>query len=281
MKNSIVILPTFVLFLFLAGLLAGCGVAAAPPSVPTPAGLSGRITFAGSTTVQPLASKVGEVFRVRHPEVTLEIAAGGSVVGIQAIHEGTADVGMASRALKTEEARGINQHQIAIDVLAVTVHTSNPVEALTLKQLQEIYTGKITNWQEVGGPDAPVVVVIREKSSGTRGAFDEIVLKKQEPAAPNLKTAITAGDMAALVAADPAAVGYVGFGNLEPGIKAIAVDGVKPTRETALDGSYRLVRPLLLLTGPLSQPIAQVFIDFILSPEGQQLVQEDGWVSVK
>jgi phosphate transport system substrate-binding protein len=270
-----------VIFVLLAGLLTACqGVGAAPAS-PTGTPLSGRITFAGSTTVQPLAGKLGDVFCERHPGIQLEIAAGGTEVGIQAIHEGTADIGMASRALKPEEVKGLNPFQIAIDVLAVIVHPSNPVDGLSLAQLQNIYTGKITNWREVGGLDQPIMVLVREKSSGTRGAFDELVLAKQEPTAPALKAVVTAGDMAAAVASDPAAIGYVGFGNLEPTVKPVIIDKINPTKQTARDGSYKLVRPLLLLTGPLTQPIAQVFIDFVLSPTGQQLVEQDGWVPVR
>ncbi len=121
----------------------------------------------------------------------------------------------------------------------------------------------------------------REKNLGTRGAFDELVLENQEPNAPGLKAAIAAGDMAAAVAADPAAIGYVGFDNLESNVKAIAVEKVLPSKETARNGSYRLIRPLLLLTGPLFQPLAQEYIVFVLSEQGQQLVEADGWVSVR
>jgi hypothetical protein len=173
-----------------------------------------------------LAGKLGEVFREHHPGVQLEIAAGGSVVGIQAIHEGTADIGMASRALKPDEAQGLNPFQIAIDVLAVIVHPSNPVDGLTLPQLQAVYGGKITNWRELGGSDQPIVVLVREKSSGTRGAFDEIVLAKQEPKAPGLKAVVTAGIWRPRVGDQ--GVGYVGFGNLEPTVKPVAIDRSNP-----------------------------------------------------
>jgi phosphate transport system substrate-binding protein len=267
--------------LLFVSISTACSEITANLQSPTSIPLKGRITFAGSTTLQPLAGRLGDVFRERYPEVVLEIAAGGSVVGIEAIHEGTVDIGMASRALKVAEAEGIERHQIAIDVLAVIVNPANPVEGLTTKQLQAIYTGEITNWQEVGGSDQPIVVVTRGKNSGTRGAFDEIILEKQEPTAPSLRTAITAGDMAAIVANDLPAIGYVGFGNLEPGTKTLTIDNVTPSKETARDGSYKLVRPLLFLTGPLTQPIASTYINFALSPEGQQLVEEDGWVPVR
>jgi phosphate transport system substrate-binding protein len=258
-------------------LLTGCAnrSSALPPTA-TP--LIGRITFAGSTTVQPLADQLGVAFQARHPQLMLDIAAGGSVVGIKAVHDGAADIGMASRALKAEEAAGIEQYQIASDVLAIVVNQSNPIGGVTRDQLRDIYLGKITNWQELGGPDRLIVPVVREKSSGTRGAFDELVLEKQDPQGDRLQTAITAGDVAALVSSTPGAIGYVGFGSLDTKLKLLAIDGVTPSPETVRNNTYQLVRPLLLLTGPLTQPIAQTYIDFALSPEGQALVEADGWV---
>lgn len=261
-------------------LVGCCRSEATPESIPTPL-VAGKITFAGSTTLQPLAHELGEAFNERYPAVELDIAAGGSVVGIQAVHDGTVDIGMASRALKSEEAEGIEQHQVAVDVIAVVVHSTNPVEDLTLEQLRAIYLGEITNWRDVGGDDQPIVVVVRGKNSGTRGAFDEIVLEKQEPVAQEMYTAVTAGDMAVAVSKQPGAIGYVGFGNLESDLKMVSIDGVLPSEETAQDGSYPLVRPLLFLTGPLTQPLAQMFIDFALGDEGQQIVEHSGWVPVK
>jgi phosphate transport system substrate-binding protein len=260
--------------------VAGCGTGT-PTLEPTPTDIAGDISFAGSTTLQPLAHKIGEVFKERHPDVVLDIAAGGSVVGIEAIHDGTVDIGMASRALTPEEAEGIEQHQVAADVIAMVVNGSNPVEDLALAQLRDIYLGKITNWSEVGGPDAPITAVVRGKNSGTRGAFDKIVLDKQEPAAPNLQTAVAASDVAAMVAEDENAIGYIGFGHFELDIEVITIDGVMPSEDTARDGSYPVVRPLLFLTGPLSQPIAQDFIDFALSAEGQRMVVDEGWVPAR
>ena len=264
--------------LLLWGMAAACG---GTPPAPTSTPVVGRLTFAGSTTVQPLAAKIGQAFNAQYPAVTLDIAAGGSSVGISAIHDGTVDIGMASRALKPEEAEGIVAHQIAVDVLAIIVNTANPVINLSTAQLRDIYLGAITNWQDVGGPDAPITVVIREKTSGTRGAFDEIVLDKAEPVGADLRTAITAGDMAALVAQEPYAIGYVGFGNLEAGLRALSIDGVAPSEANARAGSYRLTRPLLLLTGPLTQPLAQAYVDFALSAAGQRIVAENGWVPVQ
>ncbi len=261
--------------------LAACGLATSTPPTATEDTLTGRLTFAGSTTMQPLVAQLADEFRVLHPHVVMDIAAGGSSVGIQAIHDGTTDIGMASRALTADEAKGIQQYKVAIDVLAIIVHPDNPVAGLTLEQLRGIFSGQITNWKDLGGSDQPIVPVQRETSSGSRGAFDELVLAKQEASAPKLVTAVTAGDEAARVAGDPGSIGYVGFGNLDKSVKVILINAVTPTQETARDGSYPLVRPLLLMTGPLSQPLSQTFIDFVLSPAGQQRVKELGWIPIR
>lgn len=259
--------------------LVGCRRGSTPPADTIP--VAGKLVFAGSTTMQPLVGALGEEFQKRYPGVHLEIAAGGSKVGIQAIHEGTVDIGMASRHLTPQEAEGISVHTVALDVIAIVVHPSNPVENLSLEELAAIYQGKITRWSQVGGPDMEIVPIAREMSSGTRGAFDELVLGGQEPAAPGLLTAVTAGDMVAMVAKRPGAIGYVGFGNLTDQLRVVKINGVLPTPATAGSGKYPLVRPLNLLTGPLSQPLAQEFIRFSLGPDGQRIVELAGWVPVR
>lgn len=264
--------------LFFVLLLSACTITPATAPTPTTSGLRGRLTFAGSTTIQPLAHTLGEAFQSQNPDVSLEIAAGGSVVGIESIHNGAADIGMSSRHLSDAESQGISLHPIAIDVLAIVVNPANPVSDLSLEQLRGIYLGEITNWQQVGGSNELIEVIVRETTSGTRGAFDEIVLNKQEPQAPNLRAAITAGDMAALVSQNPHAIGYVGFGNLDASLKVLSIGGILPSPESARNGAYPLIRPLLLLTGPLSQPLAQEFIKFALSPEGQTLIEQSGWI---
>ncbi len=277
---------TMLVFVVTMTLLSGCmgttigGRGAVPPETPTAVSLQGRLTFAGSTTVQPLVEKLAGVYRQEYPDVDLEIAAGGSVVGIQAVQEGRADIGMASRRLKTEEqSPGMEIYQIAIDVLAIIVHPSNPVNDLSREQLRDIYLGTISNWQEVGGPDMPIVPVIREISSGTRGAFDEIALEGEEPVS-TADTRITAGEVETRVANTPEAIGYVGFGNVGDQVKVLMIAGAFPTPETARMNDYQLQRPLLLLVGPLSRPQACTFINFTLSEVGQQIVVDDGWVAV-
>jgi phosphate transport system substrate-binding protein len=285
------VMRPFVRGLLQAGLLmlilvatGGCGTPDQEEEpTPTQASSSVRVTFAGSTTVQPLAEKLGEVYRQKNPNVVLDISAGGSRVGIQAIQEGSTDIGMASRELHDDEQTdGMEQFQIAIDVLAIIVHTTNPVEQLSLEQLRGIYTGEITNWSEVGGSDMPIAPIIREVSSGTRGAFDEIVLEDGVLLETPENTEITAGEVHTRVATSPDAIGYVGFGHVGgEDVKVLAIDGVEPSPETATDGSYQLKRPLLLLLGPLSRPQARSFVEFALSDEGQQIVADDGWVPVR
>lgn len=271
---------SFIPVLIMVLLVSSCGGGTQVPPTPSESPLIGRLTFAGSTTMQPLTAKLSEAFRQQHPQVIFEVAAGGSVVGIQAVHEGTADIGMASRALDAEEARGIKVYTVGIDALAIVIHPDNPVETVTLPQLRDIYMGRITNWKELGGNDLAIIPIQREISSGTRGAFDELALDKQEAVAPALLTVITAGDVAASVSIQPAAIGYLGFGNLEPDLKVLAIDGTTPSQESIRNGAYPLFRPLSFLAGPLSQPLADKFINFVLSPEGQAYVEEFGWIPV-
>lgn len=239
-----------------------------------------RLTFAGSTTVQPLVEQLARRYRELAPAVQLDVAAGGSVVGIQAVHEGRVDIGMSSRPLSSAEREGITPVQIASDVLAIVVHAENPVEDLSVAQLRAIYEGKIVNWRELGGRDEPILPVIREVSSGTRGAFDDLVLDGTQPL-EGADVQVTAGEVEARVASTPNAIGYVGFGNLKADVKLLRIAGVAPSAQHARDGSYPLVRPLLLLLGPLSQRESHQFVDFVLSPDGQRIVAESGWVPMR
>lgn len=274
------------LALICALLLGGCAgsTGSRATSVATaerPALLVGKITFAGSTTMQPLVEKLAEQYRRHNDGIQMEIAAGGSVVGINAVQAGRVDVGMASRDLKDGEMKAdMQQFLIAYDALAVIVNPKNPVRSLTVAQLRDIYTGRLTNWKELGGSDAPIRAVVREVSSGTRGAFDDLVLAGRAPAV-RLSAEVTAGEVETTVAGDPGAVGYVGFGNLRPDIAAVSIDGVAPGPEAVQSGSYKLRRPLILLLGSLSRPLARTFVDFALSPEGQRLVAQDGWVPIR
>ncbi|NJL06017.1 MAG: phosphate ABC transporter substrate-binding protein [Chloroflexaceae bacterium] len=253
--------------------------AAADTSAPDAAELRGTIEIVGSTTVIPLVEQLREAFIQQYPGITVNVGAGGSVVGIEAVQDGRTDIGMSSRRLKPEEILdGMQLHPIALDVLAIIVHPSNPVEGITKEELQGIFKGEITNWSEVGGADQEILPVVREITSGTRGAFDDVALDGQEPTT-NADVQITASEVEAKVASTENAIGYIGFGHIvQNEIRVITIDDVEPSPDSAKDGSYPLLRPLLLLTGPLSRDIANVFIEFSLSAEGQQIVVDDGWV---
>lgn len=270
--------------LCLASALAACNAAAGAPSPATAITASPvittRLTVSGSTTIQPLAEKLAERYHTTTPQIELKIAGGGSVVGINAVQEGRVDIGMASRALKPEEADGIKAVQVATDVLAVVVHRDNPLANLSLAQLKGIFSGTITNWREVGGPDMAILPVIREVSSGTRGAFDEIALRGEKPSLA-ADVQVTASEVERKVAETPNAIGYVGFGNLKQDVKILEIAGVAPSADTARSGSYPLIRPLLLLLGPLSRPEAELFVRFVLSADGQGIVAANGWVTVR
>lgn len=243
-------------------------------------GLSGTITMAGSTSVQPLSEELANVFMDEHPDVRLEVSGGGSGSGITAAQENTADFGAVSREIADDET-GIKTYTIAIDGIAVIIHSDNAVEDITLEDVQKIFAGEITNWSEVGGADEDIVVVSREEGSGTRGAFDDIVLGD----ATLVDTALiqnSSGAVRESVSTEVNAVGYVSTGSLNDTVKALKVDGVEPTPENVVSGEYTVARPFNYVSNESEalSDIAQAFLDFVLSDEGQQVVVDQGFVKV-
>ena len=250
---------------------------------------AGRITLVltGSTTVLPIAQLCAEKFMDQHPDVNISVRGGGSGVGIAALIDGTCDIAMASRPMKTKElksarGKGINPLAtvIAKDGIAIIVHPSNPLSEITLAQLKDIYTGKISNWKDVGGKPGKIVVISRDVASGTFEVFKKIVLKGAKTRADALMLASNKA-VATTVEKTPGAIGYVGLGYISSKVKALAVDGVEPTKETVVSGKYKLARPLYLYTDGKPKGLAKEFIDFVLSPEGQKIVDKIGFVPVK
>lgn len=242
--------------------------------------LEGTITMAGSTSVQPLSEELANVFMDEHPDVRLEVSGGGSGSGITAAQENTADFGAVSREIADDET-GIKTYTIAIDGIAVIIHSDNAVEDITLEDVQKIFAGEITNWSEVGGADEDIVVVSREEGSGTRGAFDDIVLGD----ATLVDTALiqnSSGAVRESVSTEVNAVGYVSTGSLNDTVKALKVDGVEPTPENVVSGEYTVARPFNYVSNESEalSDIAQAFLDFVLSDEGQQVVVDQGFVKV-
>jgi phosphate transport system substrate-binding protein len=243
------------------------------------------INIAGSTTVQPLAERLAQVYTQEHPDVKIDVAGGGSSAGVKAAGEGTADIGNTSREVKDSELEtypDLEIFVIARDGIAIITHPDVPVEGLTRNQVREIYAGNITNWSEVGGEDVPITVVSREEGSGTRGAFEEMVMGDDGPAITG--DAIfqdSNGKVRTAVSSTPNSIGFLSFGYLDNSVQALQIDGVEPTETNAATGTYPVVRPLNMITNGEPKGVVKAFVDFVLSAEGQKIVTEEGYIAVK
>ena len=269
------------------------------------------VNCVGSTSVQPFAELLAQEYEhvqqspsaqppapmtqawnghgAPAPEpVRVDVQGGGSTAGIQAIAEDIADIGMCSRQLKKDEADLYQGIVIAFDGLAVVVHPSNPVADLSLSQIRDIFRGRLTNWNQVGGPDRPIRLITREEGSGTREAFTKLVMeagrKAGDPPCRISRSAMTQesnGAVKELVKHDRAAIGYMSLGLVHGELRMLAVDGVTPTLEAVKAKRYPLVRPFLFVVKGEPDPSAKGFIDYVLSPAGQGLLQKEGLVSVQ
>ncbi len=247
-----------------------------PSPTPTnPSELSGTITEAGSTTVQPVAESIAAAFMSKYPGVKVVIQGGGSGVGVKSAAEGTVDIGAASRELTPEEATKVTPHVLAKDGIAIVAHKSQTVSNLTKAQVADIFTGKITKWSQIGGPDKTIHVIAREEGSGTRAAFEEMVLPKGAVITSNAILQPSNGALRTAVAGDPDAIGFLSFGYLDDTVKAFSIDGIPATVENAKKGTYPIVRPLLFLTKGEPKGIVKEFINFCLGPAGQEIVAKD------
>ncbi|MDL1956848.1 MAG: phosphate ABC transporter substrate-binding protein [Candidatus Desulfofervidus auxilii] len=248
--------------------------------------LAGEIVIKGSTTVLPIVQAVAEVFMKQHPEIKISVSGGGSGNGIKALIDGTCDIADSSRFIKQKEikmaiAKGVYPvpHRIALDGVVPIVHPSNPIENLTLAQLHDIYTGKIKNWKKVGGFDHNIVVVSRDTSSGTYEVWREKVMKKDR-VTPRALLQASNGAVIQTVAHNKWAIGYVGIGYLNKQVKAIKVEGVMPTKDTIRIGKFPITRPLFMFTNGWPEGEIATFINFVLSPIGQRIVEKTGYVAI-
>lgn len=245
--------------------------------------LSGSISMVGSTSMEKLANALSEAFMEEYPDVTVTAEFVGSGAGIEAVTNGTADIGNSSRSLKDEEkAAGVVENVVAIDGIAVCVDPANEVADLTKEQLTNIYNGTVTNWKEVGGADEPIIVIGREAGSGTRGAFEELVdLVDGCKYANELDST---GAVIAKVASTPGAIGYASLDALDDSVKALSLEDVEATAENIKAGNYFLSRPFVMATkGEISEQndLVQAWFDFVLGDEGQQVASEVGLITVK
>lgn len=244
--------------------------------------LSGSIQMVGSTSMEKLSGALGEAFMEKYQRVTVSTEFGGSSAGVEAVLGGSADIGNSSRNLKEEEKdSGAVENIVAIDGIAVCVDPSNTVTGLTKEELTGIYLGEITNWSEVGGVDAPIIVVGREAGSGTRGAFEELL--EVEDVCAYANELDSTGAVMAKVGSTPGAIGYVSLDALDESVTALALDGVEATADNIKAGNYFLSRPFVMATkGEISQQsrLVQAWFEYVLSEEGQSVAEEVGLIAV-
>lgn len=281
------------LCLVLALSLAACGQTAAPAATtapvasaapaateaPTAVKLSGTVATDGSTSMEKVIGALGEAFMEANPDTTFTYNPTGSGSGIQAVQEGRCDIGLSSRALKdAEKEAGLTETVLAYDGIAMIVNPANPVEDLSLEQIADIYTGKITNWSEVGGNDSQIVLIGREAGSGTRGGFEEIV--GVVDACQYRQELSSTGDVITTVAQNPDAIGYASLAAVKDTVKALKVAGVTPTEATVKDGTYTIQRPFVLATkaGEKLNDVAQAFFDYATSAEAGEIITAAGAV---
>ncbi len=246
-----------------------------------------KIVLEGSTTVLPIAQKAAETFMQQNPGTEVVVRGGGSGVGIASILDGTCDVADSSRPIKDSElqkaltnGRDLKANVIAMDGIAVVVNEENKIEALSKKQVQDIYTGKISDWSEVGGAPGKIVVISRDSSSGTFEAFGTLALDGKKVRSDALMQASNQA-IASTVQRTPGAIGYVGLGFMT-GVKALSIDGVVPSKETVLSGKYKFGRPLFMYTdNNKSKDLVKQFIAFVKGPDGQRIADEEGFVALK
>lgn len=264
--------------------LAGCGQ--------TPAGnsgagnnsesakLTGTVATDGSTSMEKVIGALGEAFENHNDGVTFTYNPTGSGSGIQAVQEGRCDIGLSSRNLKEEEAAGgLEATILAYDGIAVIVSPENPVVDLDVETIAKLYTGEITNWKDVGGNDAPVVLIGREAGSGTRDGFESITDTKEQ--CQYRQELTSTGDVITAVAQNPDAIGYASLASLKDSVKAVTVGGVAPTEDTVNDGSYVIQRPFVLVTrkDTALSDAAQAFFEFATSPDAAELIANAGAVA--
>ena len=251
----------------------------AAPQTEAPAALSGTVATDGSTSMEKVIGALGEAFMEANPDTTFTYNPTGSGSGIQAVQEGRCDIGLSSRALKdAEKEAGLTETVLAYDGIAMIVNPANPVEDLSLEQIADIYTGKITNWSEVGGNDSQIVLIGREAGSGTRGGFEEIV--GVVDACQYRQELSSTGDVITTVAQNPDAIGYASLASVKDTVKALKVAGVTPTEATVKDGTYTIQRPFVLATktGEKLNDVAQAFFDYATSADASEIITAAGAV---
>lgn len=244
------------------------------------ASVSGTVSTDGSTSMEKVIGALGESYMAANKDVTVNYNPTGSGAGITAVQEGTCDIGLSSRALKDEEkAAGLKETVLAYDGIAIIVHPDNPVSDLSIEQIAKLYTGEITNWKDVGGSDAEVVLIGREAASGTRDGFESITGTKDK--CQYRQELTSTGDVITAVSQNPDAIGYASLAAIKDSVKALSVDGVTPSEATVKDGSYPVQRPFVLVTveGKALSAAAQSFFDYATSADAADIIAKAGAVA--
>ena len=273
-----------VLTALLALSLVACGSESKTDDTKTddqPAALTGTVSTDGSTSMEKVIGALSESFMAQNSGVTVNYNPTGSGSGIKAVGEGRCDIGLSSRALKDEEkSAGLKETVLAYDGIAIIVHPDNPVSDLSVEQLAQLYTGEITNWKDVGGNDAEVVLIGREAASGTRDGFESITGTKDK--CQYRQELTSTGDVITAVSQNPDAIGYASLASIKDSVTALNVDGVTPSEATVKDGSYKVQRPFVLVTmeGKELSPAAQAFFDYAISSDAASIIAKAGAVAV-
>ena len=239
---------------------------------------SHSLTIAGSTSVQPFAEKLAEIYLSINPKLIINVQGGGSTAGIKACREKAAQIGTSSRELHPDEG-DLTKIIIAKDGIAVIVHPQNPVNDISIEQLRGIFSGKIRSWACLGWVDKPIYFVNREEGSGTRDAFEGLVMKKEEISDEAL-VQDSNGSVREIIANNPQAIGYISFGVINHQVKALAVNSISPSLMTIKSNQYTLTRPFIFVLPSQPTTLARRFIDFVLSKEGQKILEKEGLMGI-
>lgn len=239
----------------------------------------GGIIIAGSTSVQPFIEQVAEHFMEEHPDITINVQGGGSTAGIQATMNGTCNIGASSRNLKIHE-KGLTVILIAVDGIAVIVHKDNPIDDLTVEQIQGIFAGSVTQWNILGGKDESIIPVTREEGSGTRGAFEDMIMGETTISDACL-VQDSNGAVREIIATTPQGIGYISVGLVDEREKAVSINGHKPSLTNLISQKYRFTRPFLLLLREEPTGLCKEFIEYTLSEKGQAILKEGGLIPAR
>lgn len=236
------------------------------------------VTIAGSTSVMPFTEKLAEHFMVDHPEYIIDVQGGGSTAGVQACMNNTVNIGMSSRQLKEEEMV-LQEIVICYDGITIVVHPQNPINNLSLKQIRDIFSGKIKNWKELGWVDRRIDAVSREEGSGTRGSFEELVMRSED-IDDGIMVQDSNGSVKEVIATDPYAIGYISLGLVDSRVKALSVDGIEPSLKNIKNKTYKVIRPFIYLSKGKLQEDSKIFVDYVLSKDGQKILIKEGLIGI-